>query len=267
MPASQIGEASSQPLARRLGLFDATMLVMGGIVGAGIFINPYVVAQRVHTPALVLGAWIAGGLIALTAAFIWAELADRLPQVGGQYAYLREAYHPLVAFLYGWVLLLVIQTGGMAAVTVTFSRYFLELTGMQGSDWLVGTITLALLTLINCLGVRAGGTTQSVLMVIKVLAIVGLVAAGAFLVRGSHVSWKPLLDQPVSPGLLSAFGAALIPVVFAYGGWQTATFVAGEMKQPRRDLPRALVLGVVGVALLYLSVNYVCVHALGVATL
>jgi len=266
-PQSAEAAASSEPLARRLGLFDSTMLVMGGIVGAGIFMNPYVVAQRVHTPAQVLGAWIAGGLIALTAAFIWAELADRLPQVGGQYAYLRETYHPLVAFLYGWVLLLVIQTGGMAAVTVTFSRYFLELTGMQGSDWLVGTITLALLTLINCLGVRAGGTTQSVLMVIKVLAIVGLVAAGAFLVRGSHVSWKPLLDQPVSPGLLSAFGAALIPVVFAYGGWQTATFVAGEMKQPRRDLPRALVLGVVGVALLYLSVNYVCVRALGVATL
>src|SRR5215467_15288847 len=119
MPASQIGEASSQPLARRLGLFDATMLVMGGIVGSGIFINSYVVARRVHTPALVLGAWIAGGLLALAAAFIWAELADRMPSVGGQYAYLREAYHPLIAFLYGWVLLLVIQTGGMAAVTVT----------------------------------------------------------------------------------------------------------------------------------------------------
>jgi basic amino acid/polyamine antiporter, APA family len=266
-PQSAEAAASSEPLARRLGLFDATMLVMGGIVGAGIFMNPYVVAQRVHTPLLVLGAWTAGGVIALTAGFIWAELADRLPQVGGQYAYLREAYHPLVAFLYGWVLLLVIQTGGMAAVTVTFSRYFLELTGMHGSDWLVGAITLAVLTLVNCLGVRAGGTTQSVLMVIKILAIAGLVAAGTFLVRGAHVAWRPFLDQPVSPSLFSAFGAALVPVVFAYGGWQTATFVAGEMKQPRRDLPRALVLGVAGVALLYLSVNYVCVRALGVATL
>jgi APA family basic amino acid/polyamine antiporter len=266
---SQSAEAAapSQPLARRLGLFDSTMLVMGGIVGAGIFMNPYVVAQRVHTPALVLGAWLAGGAIALTAAFIWAELADRLPQVGGQYAYLREAYHPLAAFLYGWVLLLVIQTGGMAAVTVTFSRYFLELTGIHAADWLVAVIALGVLTLVNCLGVRAGGTTQSALMVIKIFAIALLVAAGAFLVRGAQVSWRPVLDQPVSPGLFSAFGAALVPVVFAYGGWQTASFVAGEMKQPRRDLPRALVLGVVGVALLYISVNYVCVRALGVAAL
>jgi APA family basic amino acid/polyamine antiporter len=266
-PQSAEAPAATQPLARRLGLFDSTMLVMGGIVGAGIFMNPYVVAQRVHTPALVLGAWLAGGAIALTAAFIWAELADRLPQVGGQYAYLRDAYHPLAAFLYGWVLLLVIQTGGMAAVTVTFSRYFLELTGIHATDWVVAVIALGVLTLINCLGVRAGGTVQSALMVIKIFAIVMLVAAGAVLVRGVHVPWRPLLDQPVSPSLLSIFGAALVPVVFAYGGWQTASFVAGEMKQPRRDLPRALVLGVLGVALLYVSVNYICVRALGVATL
>jgi basic amino acid/polyamine antiporter, APA family len=264
---AQTGPASSQPLARRLGLFDATMLVMGGIVGVGIFMNPYVVAQRVHTPALVLGAWLAGAALALTAAFIWSELADRMPQVGGQYAYLRDAYHPLVAFLYGWVLLLVIQTGGMAAVTVTFSRYFLELTGIRAADWLVAIITLFVLTLINCMGVRAGGTVQSLLMVIKIFAIALLVAAGAFLVRGVHIPWKPFLDQPWSGGLLSAFGAALVPVFFAYGGWQTASFVAGEMREPRRNLPRALMLGVLGVAVLYTSVNYVCVRALGVTTL
>jgi basic amino acid/polyamine antiporter, APA family len=266
-PASQTESDSSQPLARRLGLFDATMLVMGGIVGAGIFINPYVVAQRVHTPALVLGAWLAGGVLALMAAFIWAELADRMPRVGGQYAYLREAYHPLVAFLYGWVLLLVIQTGGMAAVTVTFSRYFLELTGLHFAEWQVAVFTLLALTIVNCLGVRAGGTLQSVLMLVKILAISLLIGAGAFFIRGAHIAWKPLLDQPVSPGFLSAFGAAMVPVVFAYGGWQTASFVAGEMKQPRRDLPRALVLGVAGVALLYTLVNYVYVRALGVPTL
>jgi basic amino acid/polyamine antiporter, APA family len=258
---------SSQPLARRLGLFDATMLVMGGIVGSGIFINPYVVARRVHTPALVLGAWLAGGLLALTAAFIWAELADRMPSVGGQYAYLREAYHPLVAFLYGWVLLLVIQTGGMAAVTVTFSHYFLELTGLHASIWQVAVTTLLVLTVVNCLGVRAGGTLQSTLMLVKILVIGLLIGAGTFLVHIPHMAWKPLLDQPVSPGLLSAFGAAMVPVVFAYGGWQTASFVAGEMTQPRRDLPRALLLGVAGVALLYTLVNFVYVRALGVAGL
>ncbi|HEX7285553.1 MAG TPA: amino acid permease [Candidatus Angelobacter sp.] len=264
-PATQT-ESTSQPLARRLGLFDATMLVMGGTVGAGIFINPYVVAQRVHTPALVLGAWVLGGVIALIGAFIWAELADRMPRVGGQYAYLREVYHPLVAFLYGWVLLLVVQTGGMAAVTVTFSKYFLELTGIHASDGVVAIVTLLVLTVINCLGVRAGGTVQSVLMVLKIAAITLLVGAGAFLVRGS-LAWNPMLQQPVSPGLLSSLAAAMVPVLFAYGGWQTACFVAGELKEPRRDLPRALVLGVIGVALLYTSVNFIYVRALGVAGL
>src|SRR3954462_3421167 len=148
--------AEKPQLARKLGLFDATMLVMGGIIGAGIFINPYVVAQKVHTPALILGAWAAGGIIALLGAFIYAELAERVPMVGGQYAYIREAYHPLLAFLYGWVLLLVIQTGGMAAVTVTFSRYFIELTGWHVSEASVAVVTIAVLTILNCLGVRTG---------------------------------------------------------------------------------------------------------------
>src|SRR3954469_15425733 len=132
-------------LARQLGLFGTTMAVMGGIIGAGIFINPYIVAQQVHTSALILGAWIAGGMIALVGGFIYAELAARLPVVGGQYAYLREALHPAIAFVYGWVLLLVIQTGGMAAVAVTFARYFLELTRWQINDSIVATGALALL--------------------------------------------------------------------------------------------------------------------------
>src|SRR5919201_5803712 len=116
-------------LAGRLGLFDATMLVMGGMIGSGIFRNPALVAREVHTPVLVLAAWVCGGVIALVGAFIYAELANRLPQVGGQYAYLREAFHPLLAFLYGWVLLLVVQTGGRAAVTVTLASDFVDLTG------------------------------------------------------------------------------------------------------------------------------------------
>src|SRR5919205_1903158 len=143
-------------LARRLGLFDATMIVMGGIIGSGIFMNPSVVARQVHTPFLILGAWILGGLFALAAAFIWAELAAMRPDVGGQYAYLREAFHPGVAFLYGWVLLLVTQTGGMAAVAVTFARYFAEVTGTGLPDWAVAAATLALLTAVNCLRVRPG---------------------------------------------------------------------------------------------------------------
>src|ERR1043165_9435296 len=133
--------AASAHLSRRLGLFDATMIVMGGIVGSGIFMNPYVVARQVHTPFLILGAWLAGGAIALAGAFVYAELAARRPEVGGQYAYLREAFHPSVAFLYGWALLLVVQTGAMAAVAVTFARYFSELTGAGLPDWLTASIT------------------------------------------------------------------------------------------------------------------------------
>ncbi len=166
----------TQPrLVRRLGLFDATMIVMGGIIGSGIFINPYVVARLVNTPFLILGVWALGGLIALAAAFIWAELAALRPEVGGQYAYLREAFHPSVAFLYGWALLLVIQTGGMAAVAVTFARYFVELTQVPVADWLVAVLALASLTVINCLGVRTGSTVQSVLMVLKIVAIIALI--------------------------------------------------------------------------------------------
>src|SRR5277367_907341 len=141
---------------RQLGLFDATMIVMGGIVGSGIFINPYVVARHVRTPFLILGVWLAGGVLAMLGAFIWAELATRLPGAGGNYLYLRVAYHPSIAFLYGWVLLLVTQTGGMAAVAVTFARYFREISGVTWSDGAIAAATLLLLTAINCLGVRAG---------------------------------------------------------------------------------------------------------------
>src|SRR4029079_10425892 len=202
-------------LARRLGLFDATMIVMGGIIGSGIFMKPSVVALQVHTPFLILGAWVLGGLFALAAGFIWAELATVRPDVGGQYAYLREAFHPAVAFLYGWVLLLVIQTGGMAAVAVTFARYFVELTHLPISSAFLAATVLATLTVINCLGVRAGSTVQSILMVLKIVAIAMLVVCG-FLFAERSTSPSGLLDQPVSGDLITAFGAALVPVIFAY---------------------------------------------------
>jgi APA family basic amino acid/polyamine antiporter len=265
-------------LLRRLGLFDATMVVMGGIVGSGIFMNPYVVARQVHTPFLILAAWAAGGLVALAGAFIYAELAERRPQVGGQYAYIREAYHPLVAFIYAWGLLLVTQSGGMAAVAVTFARYVLELTRAPLADGVVAALALGALTLVNCLGVKAGSSVQSALMVLKILAIVALVACGLLLAGAAGPGGAPLpgagaalpgrlLDRPVSFDLLTAFGAALVPVLFAYGGWQTASFIAGEVREPRKNLPRGLILGVAGVVVLYLLVNWVCVRALGTAGL
>jgi APA family basic amino acid/polyamine antiporter len=260
--------ASARPtLARKLGLFDAAMVVMGGIVGAGIFINPYVVAQQVHTPMLILGAWIAGGIVALGGAFIYAELAARMPDVGGQYAYLREAYHPSVAFLYGWGLLLVTQSGGMAAVSITFARYLLDVTGARLPDWAVATTALGLLTLINCLGVKQGSMVQSALMVLKIAAIAALVGCGFLLVHGSKFALSPVVGERPSFGLLSAFGGAMVPVLFAYGGWQTSCFIAGEIKDPRRNLPRGLFIGVLGVIALYVGVSYVCLRALGAAGL
>lgn len=257
-------DGGSKGLARRLGPFDATMIVMGGIVGSGIFINPYVVARQVHTPFLILGAWLAGGAIALAGAFVYAELAARRPAVGGQYAYLRDAYHPSVAFLYGWALLLVIQTGGMAAVAVTFARYFTEITRTSAPDWAVAAIALGVLTVVNCLGVRAGSNVQSILMVLKIAAIAALVFCGLFLAGGPRGLPTGPLDAPAEgASLLVSFGAAMTPVMFAYGGWQTASFVAGEMREPRRDLPRGLLIGVGGVILLYTLVNFACLRALG----
>jgi len=273
-PASSVQNARAQPagggpprLARQIGFFDATMLVMGGIVGSGIFINPYVVARQVHTPALILGAWVAGGLVAMLGAFVYAELADRMPEVGGQYAYLRSAYHPVLGFLYGWALLLVTETGGMAAVIVTFARYFRELTGTAVSERIIAVVTLAMLTLINCLGVKLGSRVQSALMLLKIAAIVLLAGAGFLLLRAPHPLLHPVLDQKPSFDLLTAFGAAMIPVLFAYGGWQTTNFVAAEIQDPRRNLSRALVIGVAGVIVLYLAVNLVCVRTLGPAGL
>ncbi len=255
--------APNPGLARQLGLFDATMLVMGGVVGAGIFMNPYVVAQQVHTPALILGAWVFGGVIGVGGAFIWAELAATLPAVGGQYAYLREAYHPAIAFLYGWVLLLVIQTGGMAAVSITFARYFRELTGIHAPDWIIATGALGALTLINCLGVKTGGRTQSALTVMKIVAIAALVIGGLAL-AGRHVTSTTAAERVWS---LPSFGGAMVPVLFAYGGWQTANFIAAEVKEPKKNLPRGLLIGMLGVLVLYTAVNWVCLRSLGPQTL
>jgi APA family basic amino acid/polyamine antiporter len=259
-----------------LGLFDATMLVMGGIVGSGIFINPYVVAGLVHTPALILGAWLAGGAIALAGAFIYAELADRMPKVGGQYAYIREAYHPLLGFLYGWSCLLVIHAGGSAAVAVTFAKYFSVISHGAVSEKFIAVAVVLIFTVVNCLGVRAGGGVQSVFMLLRIVAIAMIVVCGARLlfwpvrwpaVQAAHTAWFPLVDRPLSFDLLTVFGATMIPVLFAYGGFQTSNYVAGEIREPRKNLPKALLLGVIGVIVLYVSANFIYVQALSPAGL
>src|SRR5205814_825563 len=190
------------------------MIVMGGIIGAGIFVNPSVVASQVHTPMLILGAWLIGGAIALIGAFVYAELAVRQPRVGGQYAYLREAYHPIVAFLYGWTLLLVVQTGGMAGAAIIFGRYFRELSGLAVPEQAVAAMTLGILTLINCLGIRSGSNVQSALMLTKLIAIALLIGVGWFIAgpvtTDSTVSGSATLNG--QGNALTGLAAAMVPV-------------------------------------------------------
>ncbi|HEY8468484.1 MAG TPA: amino acid permease, partial [Longimicrobiales bacterium] len=261
--------------ARRLGLFDGTMVVVGGIIGAGIFLNPAIVAQRVGAPGLILAAWALGGVVALLGSLCFAELGARRPEAGGGYVYLREALGPLPAFLYGWTLLLVINSGGIAAVGVTFASYTADLAGLPAS--LVKPLAIAAiaaLTIINYVGIRPGATTQNVFTVLKLVALGGLILAGLTLaaraagpVAGAGAGEARMGEAAAGPeGALAAagaLGAALIPVLFAYGGWQNANFVAGEVRDPQRNLPRALLFGVGIVVATYVLANVAYVVTLG----
>ncbi|HZK99341.1 MAG TPA: amino acid permease [Caulobacteraceae bacterium] len=260
-------DIGAEGLRVAIGFPSAVMLVIGGIVGVGVFVNPAVVARDLHSPALALTAWTLGGVIALLGAFIYAELAARFPATGGEYVYLRRTYGPLAGFLYGWTTLLVVQTGGMAAVAIIFARNLGVLVGGGLSEHVVVVAALAALAAVNCLGVRSGNWLQTTLGALRVGAIAALIIAG-LLLAPNLTSQRP--PGPVgSPGidLLKTFGAAMIPVVFSYGGWQTANFVAGEIKHPGRNLARALVVGVIAVVALYLLVNLACLRALGVEAL
>lgn len=261
--------------ARRIGLFSATMLVVGGIIGSGIFLNPAIVAQRVGTLPLTIGAWVLGGVIALLGAFCFAELGARRPRVGGGYAYLREAFGPLPAFLYGWGLLLVIATGATAAVAVTFASYFTALVGLgPAATTPVAIAAIVLLSLVNIVGVKPGAVTGNVFTLLKLAALTAVIVAGLLLVEpgGALPTRRPdaPLMAPVPYGaaqLVVALGAALVPVLFAYGGWQQTNFVAEELIEPERNLPRALVMGTTAVVVVYVLANIAYVRALEVSGL
>jgi APA family basic amino acid/polyamine antiporter len=268
--------------AKRLSLFDATMLVMGGIIGAGIFLNPAVVAQRVSTPTLTIGVWVLGGAVAMAGALCFAELGALKPHAGGGYIYLRDAFGLLPGFLYGWTELLVINSGGIAAVSVTFATYAVSLGGWPARATApLAIAAIALLSGVNYLGIKPGSVAQNILTVLKLLALTALIVAGlAFAVspNGSPglahgfltvPGREPAVAAPTT-GIWStvrAVGAALIPVLFAYGGWQSTNFVADELTHARRDLPRAILLGVTGVVVVYVLANVVYVKVLGVAGL
>ena len=257
----------------RLGTFSGTMLVVGGIIGAGIFLSPAVVAQRVGSASLTLGAWGLGAVVAIIGGFIYAELGARRPLAGGTYIYLRDAFGPLPAFLYGWSLFLVIATGAIAAVAMTGASYLATLLSLDASmvrPLAIGLI--ALLTMLNILGVRIGATTGNVLTLLKLGAIAVLIFA-ALLLSPSHalpVSSAAAVPPVVPTGSMAivfAMGAALVPVLFSYGGWQQTNAVAEELIDPARTLPRALILGVMVVVATYMLVNLAYLRALGVAGL
>lgn len=241
---------------RALGPFDATMVVVGGIIGSGIFMLPSVVAQRLPTSGLVLAAWLAGGAIALAGAFAFAELAALFPRAGGEYVYLREAYHPLVAFLFGWASLVVIQGGGLAAVAITFSQYALTLVGRDPAHagaW--GALAIAIVAAVNYVGVKPGSRLLNLLVVLKIAALAALIGGGLLLPHSRTLSAAaPGAPPPAGP---IAFGAALIPILFAYGGWQSVNLVAEETREPRRTLPLALMAGMAIVLAVYLLANVV----------
>jgi basic amino acid/polyamine antiporter, APA family len=237
---------------------------MGGIVGSGIFMNPSVVARFVGTGLLVMAVWIAGGAIALLGAGIFAELAARRPQDGGLYAYMRDAFHPALAFVFGWTLLLISQSGGMAAAGVTFAAYFGPLTGHPLPLRAAAAAAIAAFTLINALGVRAGANAQNLFMLAKILGIAAFVAAGIFVSHASSAAVAPAI-----PGgsAVAAIGLALVPVLFSYSGWQTSSFMSAELQEPAKSLPRGLIVGVLVVVALYLAVNAACLRVLGVHAL
>src|ERR1022692_2213350 len=266
-------------LVRGLSLTDSVMLLAGGIIGSGIFLTAGPIASAVRTPLFFLGVWLAGGLISLLACFAFAEMGAMFPEAGGQYVYLREAYGEFPAFLYGWMIFTVGQSGTIAALAVGFAEYFGEMLPFAGASvpiakvlgftlmrgHIVAIASIALLTTINVLGVKRGSVLINAATWAKFAAI------GIFLLLGlaiGHGRWSNYAvsipaQQPASIGhVVSAFGVALIGVFWAFDGWVYITWVAGEIKDPQRVLPRAMVMGVFVVGLLYLAINVVYLYAL-----
>jgi basic amino acid/polyamine antiporter, APA family len=266
----------------RLGWFDATALIVGSMIGSGIFIAPSIMAEWIQTPGILLGLWIFGGVFTILGALSCAELAAMSPHAGGQYVFLREAYGSLWAFLYGWTLFLVIQTGFNAAVAIAFAKYlgvFLPALSEANvlipaplsinSAQLVACGVIALLTAVNMLGVRAGATVQNLFTILKVVALGALIVAGLTHL-GAHVDhFLPLLqplpgERAVQTGMVAGLAVALSKALFAYDAWNTATFVAEEVREPQRNLPRALFIGTLAVTLVYVLTNVAYLSVLSI---
>ena len=255
---------------RVLSRLDATMIVIGSIIGGGIFFTPQAVARTVGgSETLVLAAWGLGGLIALTGALTYAELGGLFPRTGGVYVFLREAFGGLPAFLYSWAVLLVIAPGALAVVAGFFAELLCEAVGLGArAHTAVALLTIVSLVAVNIRGVRWGSTVQNASTAAKLLALVVLIGAGlAF--TGEPAAPVPALlgaatpDVPASGPPAALLLAAMLPVLFSYGGWQNGTYVAGEMRDPERDVPAAIVIGTLVVVAVYVLVNVAAMRVLG----
>ena len=242
---------------KKLSLFDSTCIIVGIIIGAGIYETAPVIAASMGSGAGVIGIWLAGGMLALSGALCYAELATAYPREGGDYVYLSRAYGSVAGYIFGWSQMVIIRPGDIALMAFVFARYAGALYyPFENVRIIYAVSAVAVLTAINILGVSGGKWTQNLLTVIKTLGLLAIVAAGML---------APGVSKAAEPASLTMGGLelALILVLFTYGGWNEMAYVAAEIKRPERNIVRALVTGTVAVALLYVLVNIAFLHALG----
>ena len=255
-------------LPRVLNLWDVVMIVIGGVIGSGIFLSPSEIATAVPFPAVMLAVWVVGGLLSLFGAVAFAELGAALPEAGGIYIYLREAYGPLISFLFGWTLFLVIDSGSIATLAVAFSfnmlPRFVEMSKLEKN--LIAAAFVAFLGAVNYVGVRWGSRLQNLLTYIKTGAI-GIIVTAVFFfakVKGHPVNFVQPAPASFDLGLLGAFGVGLVASLWAYKGWEAATYSAGEVKDPRRNLPLGILIGTMAVIVIYVIANLAYLYILPV---
>ena len=251
-------------LKRVLSLLDATMINAGGIIGSGIFMVPAAVAMFTGSASLFFMVWIAGGIVSLFGALSVAELGAAMPRAGGQYVYLSEAYGPVWGYLYGWSAVAVINTASIAAVGVAFSeylRFFFPITDVSIKGIAVATIVL--LTIINILDVKSGARFQNVFTISKLGAIFGIIILGLVMEGGSNQNLSPFFSDQSFTELVGPLGLAMVSVLWTFDGWIFITYVAGEVKNPGRNIPLSLIFCMLIVVTIYLLLNYVLIYTLG----
>ena len=255
-------------LARVLTLLDATMINAGGIIGSGIFMVPATIALLTGSTSLILAVWVFGGLISLFGALSVAELGAAMPRAGGQFVYLNEAYGPAWGYLYGWSCVAVINTASIAAVGVAFSEYlgfFFPLSTMGIKS--VAILSVILLTIINILDVKSGARAQNIFTLLKIGAIFGIISLGLVMDGGSAENIQPFYPDRPLPALVGPLGLAMVSVLWTYDGWIFITYVAGEVKNPGRNIPLSLVFCMLIVISIYLLINFVFTYTLGIGAM